>query len=128
MRSLMRLFTLIIKVKSKNKKQKKNGCSFIVELHLLIGGHNPGLKNKNQVWQFFFVCVINFKSFSFAGVCYGSKISRLCSFSLTFPFSPNLITGFSALEMVHSPKIFSKNLFEILINLIQVPSAARCTW
>ena len=56
MRSLMRLFTLIIKVKKqKNKKKakKKHGYSFIVELHILIGGHNPGLKNKNQVWQFF---------------------------------------------------------------------------
>ena len=49
---------------------------------------------------------------------YGSKISRLCpSFSFTFPFSPNFMTGFSALQMVQLPKIFSKNLFEMLISL-----------
>ena len=38
-------------------------------------------------------------------------------FSLRFPFSANLITVFSASQMVHSPKIFSKNLFEMLMNL-----------
>ena len=38
-------------------------------------------------------------------------------FSLRFPFSANLITAFSASQMVHSSKIFSKNLFEMLINL-----------
>ena len=34
MRSLLRLLVLII-------KEKKPGYSFIVELHLLIKGHNP---------------------------------------------------------------------------------------
>ena len=38
-------------------------------------------------------------------------------FSLHFPFSANLITAFSASQMVHSSKIFSNNLFEMLINL-----------
>ena len=48
-------------------------------------------------------------------------------FPLRFPFLPNLITGFSALQMVHLPNIFSKNLFEMLINVTS-PNAPKCEW
>ena len=48
--------------------------------------------------------------------------TNLPVFLLRFPFSPSLITGFFALPMVHLSKIFSNNLFELLINL----SSPRC--
>ena len=48
--------------------------------------------------------------------------TSLLVFPLRFPFSPNLINRFSALQILLSPKIFTKNLFEMLINL-----ALKCT-
>ena len=48
-------------------------------------------------------------------------------FLLRFPFSPNFITGFSALQMVHLPKIFSKNVFEMLIS-VTIPKCPEVLW
>ena len=101
MRLLLRLPTLIIKL-------KKPWVQFIVELHLLLKGHNPVKKKSGFA---IFMCKANVFRLRELG------FTTFPVFSLCFPFSANLITVFSASQMVHSPKIFSKNLFEMLINL-----------
>ena len=102
MRSLLRLPILIIKI------LKNHRYSFIVELHLLIKGHNPE-KEKSGFTIFWGKTNV----FRLSGV----RFHDFASFFFTFPFSANFITGFSALQMLHLPKTFSKNLFEMLINL-----------
>ena len=89
------------------KIKKKPGYSFIVELHLLIKEHNP-VKEKSN-FTIFFLRKANVFRLQEQG------FTTLPVFSLRFPFSPNLITSFSARQMVHSPNIL--NLFEMLINL-----------
>ena len=101
MRLLLRLPTLIIKL-------KKPWVQFIVELHLLLKGHNPVKKKSGFA---IFMCKANVFRLRELG------FTTFPVFSLCFPFSANLITVFSASQMVHSPKIFSKNLFEMLMNV-----------